>query len=340
MPHKTLFLTERGARHQQDALAAAPPELEVTIIRRGRDEALDAYLADAEFLISERVGLVDAQILRKAPHLKMIERLGSLTHDIDLEAAKAAGIEVCYWPQRSVMMVAEHVIMQMLALAKRLREVQAIALEAGDWGVSRRTDEDTFAYNWSGRTGIGGLYGQTVGILGFGEIGAEVARRLFGWGCNVRYHRRRRLPESSERALELTYVSRDALLETSDFVADLLPYYEEIDLSISATEFARMKPGAFFVGCGSGSVIDEAALADAVRSGHLAGVALDTFEWEPMRADNPLRMLALEGPQRNVLLTPHTAAGAAPANAPVTRASDYEPILRYLHAEPIPNRVV
>ena len=339
MPHKTLFLTERGARHQQDALMAAPPELDVTIIRRTQNETLDAYLADAEFLITERVGLVDADLLRKAPHLKMIERLGSLTHDIDLAAARAAGIEVCYWPQRGVMMVAEHVVMQMLALAKRLREIEAIALEAGDWGESRRTDEDTFAYNWSGRTSIGGLWGQTVGILGFGEIGAEVARRLSSWGCSVRYHRRRRLPESSEKALGLTYSERDALLAAGDFVVDLLPYYEETDLSIGAAEFARMKPGAFFVNCGSGSVIDESALADAVRSGHLGGAALDTFEWEPVRADNPLRLLALEGPHRNILLTPHTAAGAAPAGVTVTRAGDYEPILRYLRAEPIPNQL-
>jgi phosphoglycerate dehydrogenase-like enzyme len=339
MPHKTLFLTERGARHQQDALKAAPPELDVTIIRRQKDEALDAYLADAEFLITERVGLVDADLLRKAPHLKMIERLGSLTHDIDLAAARAAGIEVCYWPQRGVLMVAEHVIMQMLALAKHLREIEAIALEAGDWGESRRTDEDTFAYNWSGRTDIGGLYEQTVGILGFGEIGAEVARRLLGWGCSVHYHRRRRLPESSENSLGLTYATRDELLTTSDFVVNLLPYFEETDLSIGAAEFAHMKPGAFFVGCGSGSVTDEAALADAVRAGHLSGAALDTFEWEPIRADNPLRLLALEGPHRNVLLTPHTAAGAAPAGVPATRVRDYEPILRYLRAEPIPNRV-
>ena len=236
-------------------------------------------------------------------------------------------------------MVAEHVVMQMLALAKHLREIEAIALEAGDWGESRRTDEDTFAYNWSGRTSIGGLWGQTVGILGFGEIGAEVARRLSGWGCSVRYHRRRRLPESSEKALGLTYTERDALFAASDFVVDLLPYYEDTDLSIGAAEFARMKPGAFFVGCGSGSVIDEVALAEAVRSGHLGGAALDTFEWEPIRSDNPLRLLALEGPHRNVLLTPHTAAGAAPAGVTVTRASDYEPILRYLRAEPIPNQL-
>jgi lactate dehydrogenase-like 2-hydroxyacid dehydrogenase len=101
-----------------------------------------------------------------------------------------------------------------------------------------------------------------------------------------------------------------------------------------------MKPGAFFVSCGSGSVVDEAALADAVRSGQLGGAALDTYEWEPIRPDNPLRLLALGGPQWNMLLTPHVAAGAAPAGVTVTRRGEYEPILRYLRAEPIPNRLV
>ena len=340
MAHKTLFLTERGTRHQRDALLAAPPELEVAILRQPDAKLLHEYLVDAEFLISERVGVIDAEILASAPQLKMIERLGSMTDDIDLEAAKTAGVAVCYWPQRGVILVAEHLIMQMLGLAKRLREVEAIAVEAGDWGESRRTDEDTFAYNWSGRAGIGGILGASVGILGFGEIGAELSRRLTGWGCTVQYHRRRRLGRSSEEALGILYAERDALFEKSDFVVNLLPYFQETDLSVGVREFSRMKPGAFFVSCGSGSVVDEAALADAVRSGQLGGAALDTYEWEPIRPDNPLRLLALEVPQWNVLLTPHTAAGAAPAGVTVTRSGEYEPILRYLRAEPIPNRLV
>jgi phosphoglycerate dehydrogenase-like enzyme len=319
---------------------AAPPELAVTILRQPDAKLLHEYLADAEFLISERVGVIDAEILRSAPQLKMVERLGSLTDGIDLEAAKSAGVAVCYWPQRGVMLVAEHLIMQMLGLAKRLREVEATAVEAGDWGESRRTDEDTFAYNWSGRAGIGGILGASVGILGFGEIGAELSRRLTGWGCTVRYHRRRRLPRTSEEMLGILYADRDELFQVSDFVVNLLPYFAETDHSIGAAEFSRMQPGAFFVSCGSGSIVDEVALADAVRSGRLGGAALDTYEWEPIRPDNPMRLLALEGPHRNVLLTPHTAAGAAPAGVAVTRRDEYEPILRYLRAEPIPNRLV
>ncbi len=339
VPYSTLFLTERGLRHQQDALQAAPPELDVAMIRQPSREVLLLHLADAIFLITERAGTVDREMIAAAPKLKMILRLGSLAHDIDLEAARVAGVIVATWPQRGVIMVAEHLMMQMLALAKRLREVEAITRIAGDWGTSRRTDEDTFAYDWSGRQGIGGLWRQTIGVLGFGEIAAELARRLREWECRVLYNRRRRLPDWTEANLGIEYVSQDALLAQSNFLVNLLPYFPETNLFLRAEQFAKMQAGAFLVSCGSGSVLDEAALADAVREGRLAGVALDTFEWEPIKPDNPLRLLAAEGPHRNILLTPHTAAGAPAAGVIPTRADDYTPILRFLRGETVPNRL-
>lgn len=339
MRYRTLFLTERGLRHQQDALNAAPPELDVMILRQPDPATLRPLLAEAVFLISERAGVIDREMIAAAPNLKMILRLGSLAHDIDLDAARAAGVIVATWPQRGVIMVAEHLMMQMLALGKRLREVGAIAVAAGDWGTARRTDEDTFAYNWSGRQGIGGLWQQTVGILGFGEIGAELARRLRGWECRVLYNRRRHLPAWMEQELSVAYAPAEALLAESDFVVNLLPYFPQTDLSLGAAQFAAMKAGAFLVSCGSGSVLDESALAAAVQSGHLAGAALDTFEWEPIKPDNPLRRLAAESPRWNVLLTPHTAAGAPPAGVIPTRAGDYTPILRFLAGEPVAHRL-
>ncbi len=342
--HRTLFVTERGLRHQKNALEAAPPELALMLRQPDRAQ-LWPYLAEVEFLISERTGIVDADMISAAPHLKLILRLGSLAHDIDLEAARAARVIVCMRPQAGVTMVAEHLVMQMLALVKRLREVETIALgeashPAGGVGQSsRRTDEDTFAYNWSGRTDIGGLWRKDVGILGFGEIGAELARRLRGWGCRVRYYRRRPLPAAVEAELQIGYADRPALLAESDFLVVLLPYSAQTDQSLDAAAFARMKRGAFVVSCGSGSVIVEAHLAEALRAGHLAGAALDTYEWEPLRDDNPLRLLALESPTANILLTPHTAAGAPPPGTVATRADDYTPIVQFLRGEPVENRL-
>jgi len=336
--HKTVFTTERGHRHQQAALGAAPDLLDITMLRQPDRPTLLNSLADAEYYISERVGVIDAEMIRAAPSLKLILRLGSLTYDIDTDAAKAAGVVVCYWPVGSVIRVAEHMVLQMLSLSKKLRETEAIALQANsEWGESKRTDEDTFAYNWSGRANVEGLWQRTIGIMGFGEIGAELARRLRGWDVNLLYAKRRRLPESLEQELGMTYVDEEALFRQSDYVADLLPYFRNTDLMIGAGHFARMKDGAYVVACGSGSVIDEAALAEAVRSGKLAGCALDTFEWEPIRDDNPLLALAKSG--YNVLLTPHIAAGATAA-AYRERLGDYSNIVSHLEGGAIKYRVV
>lgn len=335
MQAKVVFVTERGLFHQQNALAAAPEELAITMMRQPEKEELKAALDDADYLISERTGVIDAEILLAAPRLKLIQRLGVLTYDIDLAAAKAAGVAVCYWPVPSVIHVAEHVVMQMLVLGKKLHEVQAVAMAAGtEWAESKRTDEDTFAYNWSGRRGVSQLWQKKVGIMGFGEIGAEVALRLKGWGCTVLYNKRRQLPAATEAELGLTYVSTEELYAESDYLINLLPYFANTDMLLNGAVFASMKEGAFFVSCGSGSVIDEAALAAAVASGQLGGVALDTFEWEPIRADNPLIALAKAG--HNVLLTPHTAAGTADwRSVQEQRSEDYANIMNHLGERPL-----
>jgi phosphoglycerate dehydrogenase-like enzyme len=339
--HPVLFLTDRGKRHQQAALDAAPPELDITMMRRPPKEEILDVLPEFEFLISERAGTVDADMIAAGRRLRLIQRLGSLTHDIDLEAAQAAGVPVAAWPVLTAVMVAEHMVLQMLALAKRELEVAAIANEAGGWDrPSRRTDEDTFAYDWSGRSGVRPIYGQTVGILGFGEIGAELARRLRGF-CPARilYHKRSRLPEHAERELGITFAPLEEVIAQSDTLCMLLPYYPETDMLLGAGPLSTMKRGASLISCGSGSVIDEAALAQALREGRLAGAALDTFEWEPIRPDNPLLPLARD-PAMNVLLTPHTAAGSSrDADSDKTRQSDYANLMRVLRGEPPLHRV-
>ena len=345
--HSVLFLTDRGLRHQQEVLDSAPPELAVTMMRRPPKEEVLRVLPEVEFLISERAGVVDADMIAAGRNLRLIQRLGSLTYDIDLEAARAASVPVAAWPVRVAIMVAEHMVLQMLALAKHLNEVAAIASDAGDWDQpSRRTDEDTFAYDWSKRSGIRTLYGQTVGILGFGEIGAELSRRLRGFAPErILYHKRTRLPEHAEQELGVSHASQEQVIAESDYLCMLLPYYPETDMLLDAGLLSAMKQGSFLVSCGSGSVIDEAALAAAVTGGHLAGAALDTFEWEPIRPDNPLCPLACD-PAMNVLLTPHTAAGSSgdaandqEASRAKTREGDYTNLMRLLRGEPPLHRV-
>jgi lactate dehydrogenase-like 2-hydroxyacid dehydrogenase len=322
--YKTFFMSERAPVHQKTFLAAAPEELVF----------VDSP-AEAIYLISERQGEIDAAFLEKAPNLKLILRLGSQSHDIDLDTAKARGIAVCTWPQASVARVAEHAIMQMLALTKHLNNAQAKALEASDYGrESKRTDENTFAYNWSKREGIGSIFGKTIGILGFGEIGFELAKRLQNWNVTLLYRKRQRLPKPVEAQYQLRYVID--LFSQSDILVNLLPYSPETNLFIDAAVLSQMKPSAFLVSVGSGSIIDESALAEAIKAEKIAGAALDTYEYEPLRPDNPLLELARIG--YNLLLTPHVAAGTM--NSLEERREHFTNILRHIKGEALLNQVV
>ena len=242
--YSALFITHRGERHQQDALGAAPEFLEVTMLRSPSKEEIIAALPGKDFLITERSGEIDADIIAAGSNLRLIQRLGSQTYDIDLKAAKKAGIPVCYLPVRSCIMVAEHMVLQILALAKRLREVMYLTESANDFGSPPKLcDEDYFAYNWTSRENLLGLWESTVGILGFGEIGTELARRLQGYGCHILYNKRNRLPEEAEAELNIEFATQEELLQKSDFLCMLLPYFPETALSLDADFFARMKPG-------------------------------------------------------------------------------------------------
>jgi phosphoglycerate dehydrogenase-like enzyme len=337
--HPTLFITHRGERHQQAALGSAPPELAITMRRTPSKEEVLALLPEVEFLISERTGEIDAEVIAAGKKLRLIQRLGSQTHDIDLAAAQAAGIPVCYAPVTGCIMVAEHMLLQILALAKRLREMMDVTQEAKDYGQPpRRCDEDYFAYNWSGRGGVTGLWGATVGILGMGEIGMELARRMHGAGATLLYNKRNPLPETAERELGVQYAGVDEMLARSDVICMLLPFFPETEQSLGAGFFGRMQPGSLFVSCGGSGVVDEDALADALRAGRLGGAALDTYTFEPISPDDPLLALAKD-PRANVVLTPHTAAGTGEARRG-ERAGDYDNLIRCLRGEPLVGRLV
>jgi len=337
--HRTLFITERDAVHQQRALDGAPAELDV-VMRRSpvRAEVLE-LLPQTEFLISERSGVIDAEMIAAGRNLRLIQRLGVQTWDIDLEAARAAGIPVCCLPVETCGLVAEHVMLQCLGLVKRLRELMALS-EAAELGslTPRRCDEGHYAYNWTGRANIGGLAGKTVGILGFGEIGGELTRRLKSFDCHVVYQKRRRLPATAEAQLGVSYAATVAEVAIkSDIVVALLPFSPQTDQSLDAAFFGQMKTGALFIQSGGSGTVDEPALAAALRCGHLGGAAVDGFTWEPVPADNPLVELA-QDPRANLILTPHVAGGASPRVGKL-RAGDYRNLVALLQGQSLQHRI-
>jgi phosphoglycerate dehydrogenase-like enzyme len=307
--YKTLYLCPLGQRHQNWRIGAAPKEFEV-VMRRSteitKDEIIE-LIRDADALITERVGVIDREIIDAGAKLKVILRYGSLSHDIDFDAARERNIRVIVEPIVGAIAVAENLMLQILAVLRRAMPLQTILHQPPEnFKTPQRTSEDVFSFNWSGQRQISLLKDKTVGILGFGEIGVELTRRLIGWGCRVLYSKRNPYPIPVENELRITHRNSEQLLRESDILVCLLPYFKETDTWLSRERILMMKRGAYLCHAGSGSVIDEQAVADAIRSGHLAGASFDTFEWEPIKQDNPLLVLWKEG--ANVFLLPHIGA--------------------------------
>lgn len=337
--HRTLFVTSRGQQQQQWALEGAPAGLDIVMRRDPSKDEIIALLPDMEFFISERTGTIDADMIAAGKNLRLIQRLGIQTWDIDLRAAQAAGIPVCCLPVLTCQLVAEHVFLQMLGMVKRVRELMKISEDGGDWGTPpRKCDEDHFAYNWSRREDIGGIMDKKVGILGFGEIGLELALRLKPFGATTLYNKRRPLPAAAEQQFSIQYASRDEVAATCDVVVALLPLLPGSEETLNADFFRCMKPGALFIQTGGSGTVDEIALADALRSGHLGGAAVDGFTWEPVQPHNPLLALARD-PMVNLILTPHVAAGAIRLTGSI-RAGDYVNIEAMLRGGGLRHRLV
>lgn len=300
--------------------------------RRPSEAELFDLLPSIDFLISERNQPVTEAMIARASSLKMIVRLGSLSHDIAYGAALLAGIKVVIRPLLGTRYCAEHALMMILAVVKRLGRSLAAAVITPPPGEPQRTDEDTFSFNWLGFGDIGSLVDKTVAIVGMGEIGVELARLLRGFPlAGILYHKRTAYPNEVDNDLSIRYAAWNECLRRADVLVSLLPYSSATDYrrgGLNAEALAQMKPGAMLVHLGSGSVLDELALVEALKRGHLAGAALDTYEYEPLPLDHPLVQLARQ-PESNLLLTPHTAA----ASAPGSRVDDYAPILSYLHGQ-------
>jgi D-3-phosphoglycerate dehydrogenase / 2-oxoglutarate reductase len=256
---------------------------------------------DAESELADIIGRYDAIVVRsatkltadlieRADRLKVIGRAGVGVDNVDVEAATRRGIVVANAPESTVVSAAEHTVGLLVALARNIPQAHA-ALKQGRW--ERKT--------------YGGveLAGKTLGVLGFGRIGQQVARRALGLGMRVVAYD----PfVADERFRELgaeQVATPEDVYDAADFVTLHLPLTSETRGSIDAAAFARMRDGVRIVNAARGELVDEAALADALRSGKVAGAALDVFSAEPY--SGPL--LELD----NVVVTPHLAASTGEA---------------------------
>lgn len=237
---------------------------------------IDGYIAGLD--------KIDRAVIGAARRLKVIARYGVGVDGVDLNAAKEKGIVVTNTPSANSASVAELTVGLILSLA---RDIPVAA-------------QETKSGHWSRLSGIS-LEGKVIGLLGFGAIGRQVARRLVGFNCRIlAYDPYPDYEYAQTTAVEL--VSRDEVVGKSDFLSLHLPLSQETQDMVNGTLLQKMKPGEFLVNTSRGELIDELALYAALQSGHLSGVALDVFTQQPPDADNQL--LAL--PQ--VIATPHKGA--------------------------------
>lgn len=254
---------------------------------------LKAKLADVDAALVGLSERVDGAVLEGNQRLKVIANLGVGYNNLDLDALTRAGILVSNTPDVLNESVADYAWALMLAAARRMGSAERW-LRAGQWpGSATRFDD------WLGVD----VHGKTLGILGMGRIGQAIARRAAGFDMRVIYHNRSRLPESVELEYRASLVDKPSLLRQADHLILVLPYTPESHHAIGAAELAQMKPSAVLVNIARGGIVDDAALAVALREGRLGAAALDVFEGEP--AVHP-DLLGLE----NALLSPHIASAS------------------------------
>ncbi len=279
------------------------------------DELLDS-IASYDALIVRSRTKVTAELLRRAERLRVIGRAGVGVDNIDLEAARARGVTVVNAPTAASIAVAELTFGLLLALARAIPRADA-GMKEGRWLKKELRGRE--------------LYGKTLGLLGLGRIGAEVARRALAFGMIVLAYDPF-LPEEAVRERGAQPASLEALYARADYISLHLPLTEETRGLIDEKALARMKRGVYLVCAARGGIISEPALLRALNSGHVAGAALDVFAQEPPGASDLVK-------HPRVIATPHIGAQTVEAQARAAQDIAAE-VLAALRGEPLRWRVV
>jgi phosphoglycerate dehydrogenase-like enzyme len=259
--------------------------------------------------------------LDAAPKLRMVQHQGVGHERIDKQALKARGIPLALCPAGTTIGVAEHTMLLILAVYKRL-VVADTKMRQGTW------------LQWGLRSTSFELCGKTLGLVGFGRIGQAVAKRAHAFDAKILYHDAFiPVPPAEAKAWGVEPVSLDDLLRRSDIVSIHVPTTDETRKFMNAERFAQMKRSAVFINTSRGAVVNEPDLVKALQDRVIAAAGLDVFEKEPINADNPLLRMD------NVILTPHISAGTVDALVEKMR-SVFDNLQRFVAGDAIRDRVV
>ncbi len=287
-------------RNRPDLEDIMPSDVDAVTMQVGDDglysDADLAKLGDVEAFI---IGMepVNAQILAAAPKLKIVQRLGVGYETLNLKDCADHGVPACNIEGVNKEAVAEHAMMFMLALSKKLLQANAY-MQKADWISSRKLTQQTFE-----------LKGKTLGIVGFGNTGSHLARRAHAFEMNLMYNDPLDVNTDVAASLGARRVEKEELFKTADYVSICTDLNDTSRGMIDAKVFEMMQPHANFICCARGGIVDEPALANALKTGQIYSAAIDVFETEPMKPDNPLMGLP------NCLLTAHVAGVASDTTA-------------------------
>lgn len=256
-----------------------------------KGDDLTAAIAEADAVLVRSSTKITRESLARADRLKAIGRAGVGVDTIDVEAATERGIPVLTAPEGNTISAAELTMALLLALARKVPGADR-SMKAGEWDKKSFTGTE--------------LCGKTLGLIGAGRIGSEVARRARGFAMRVLVYDPF-LNTERARALDVEIASIEEVLEKADVISAHVPLTDATRNLVGKAQIARMKKGVLLLNVARGGVVDEDALVEALRSGHVAGAALDVFETEPLPADHVLRSLP------NVVLTPHLGASTSEA---------------------------
>ncbi|MFY9558122.1 MAG: phosphoglycerate dehydrogenase, partial [Blastocatellia bacterium] len=270
-------------------------------------DELAQLIGGYEALIVRSKTRVTAELIERAANLRVVGRAGTGVDNIDVSAATRRGIVVMNAAAGNTVTTAEHTMAMLLSLARQIPQA-VTSTKSGRWEKNKFLGVE--------------LMGKTLGIIGLGRIGAAVAERARGFGMNIVAYDPYFTREAAHE-LGIEVIALDELIARADFITLHTPLTDETRGMIDSDAIERMKPGVRLINCARGGLIDERALADAIRSGKVAGAALDVFEQEPTPPDNPLFSLD------QVITTPHLGASTAEAQLGVATMIA-EQVLDYL----------
>jgi phosphoglycerate dehydrogenase-like enzyme len=301
----------------RELMAGQKPEgLDLIFADTSEEKERVAKARDADYILCSWTP-VSGQVIEAGERVKLIQKYGIGVDKIDLQTAARRGVPVCIAAGANAVAVAETAITLMLAVYKKLC-VAHNSLRAGQW------------LKWELRTGCYELWQKAVGLVGGGNIGRAVAKRLScGFECRVLYYDAYRLPPETETSLGMIYTPLEDLLRQSDIVSLHVPLTPETRGLIGAKTLAMMKPSAVLINTSRGGVVDEPALIAALRQGAIAAAGLDVFAKEPPDRDNPLLQMD------NVVVTPHNGGGTVDTMKRIVGHA-FNNILRIERGEPLP----